>query len=165
MNLVNNKVDYQLTTHDDFIFYYTKGIFLQEVKHFFKKPKIPNPTVIKDLEFTILSQPIKGIEKNILWAKTINIITNFYNQPDRKEEGFNNCLHKNYYLTIKYLEQHTELLVGKTDKENSTVEMYKSEYYAQMAVILGLYDENVQDRQNVEISTRSQDVNWFPQKR
>ncbi|XP_044755871.1 uncharacterized protein LOC123314576 [Coccinella septempunctata] len=135
----------KLDTHNKFLLNYTTldlpepvRLILSAGPQFsipFKSVKPPIAPFIKDLEFCLNNQPTLTVrDKDIIRARSVNVINNFYAGLSR----FNRLspLECSFFFTRKFLRDHPEILVTRSDKGNSTVITYKTEYVQHMKAML-----------------------------
>lgn len=103
---------------------------------------LPIPGIIKDLEAAL--SKIKPDENdtrqkedvtNEIRAKTANIITNF-TRKSNTNHWHKSQITKDAIATRKFLKEHDELIVARSDKGNSTVIWYKANYLKKMHEML-----------------------------
>lgn len=136
--------NFKLSTHEKFIFNYSKVQLPIEVKRILcAGPKlsvpvnlkqIPIPTIIKDLEYCISNVTINEGEKNELRAKTTNALTNYYNRM--KNSNQHSEITMDFIKTKQFLHENQNLIISRSDKGNSTVIMDRDEYLAGMNLLL-----------------------------
>lgn len=94
------------------------------------------PTIIEDIEFCIQNANVQGesmkiVEdnRNKIRSEVVNILTNFLknNDPNEYDE-----VRKNMKITSKFLKEHDEVIVSRSDKGGSAVVMFKEEYITGM---------------------------------
>lgn len=71
------------------------------------------PTIVKDLEYCISSQPIGEEDKNLIRGKAVNIFTNFLNSYQTPKQ-YRILLNK-VTATRQFLNANPHVLVGKSD--------------------------------------------------
>lgn len=94
------------------------------------KKEIPFHTIIKDIEFCISSQNLNDNEKDLIRSNAINIITNHCNSLERFDKY--DRIIKDFNKTKHFLKNNDNLMVSKSDKGNSTVLIWKDEYFSHM---------------------------------
>ncbi|CAG5073494.1 Protein of unknown function, partial [Cotesia congregata] len=127
---------------DKFVYNFTDVILPEKVLNTLKlEPKfgIPLrnsvsavPTIIKDIEFCIqiadvLGETIKIVEenRNKIRSEVVNVLMNFLKKKEPREYD---DVRKNIMKTRRFLREHDELIVTRSDKGGSTVVMSKEEY-------------------------------------
>jgi hypothetical protein len=98
------------------------------------KKEISIPNLIKDLEFNINICDTSNDNKTIIRNRAVNVVSNFYNNIERPDK--NNVINKYYKETKQFLKENDNIYVLRSDKGNSTVVMYKNEYYDAMTRLL-----------------------------
>lgn len=94
------------------------------------------PTIINDIEFCIQNTDVQGesmkiIEenRNKIRSDVVNVLMNFFRKKEPRE--FDE-IWKNMKITSRFLKEHDELIVARSDKGGSTVVMYREEYVTGM---------------------------------
>lgn len=115
------------------------------------KNEIPIPNIIKDLEACINAQDSTEGEKNILRAQTTNILTNHYRKGDPISQR---TILKKANATKKFIKEHPELMISRSDKGNSTVIMLKDQYHEKVNEMLN--DTNTYEKINRDPTSKFQ---------
>jgi hypothetical protein len=145
---------------EKYIYNYTEENIPSEVKRMlacgpkfsvpYKKEEVPIPNIIKDIEYNLDKCEISEDEKTIIRNRSINVITNFYNNIDRL--GKYNQMIKDYDNTKKWVKDNSSIVIINSDKGNSTVLMNKEEYKTAMRDMLkdnSLYEIISKDPTNI----------------
>ncbi|XP_044745148.1 uncharacterized protein LOC123307011 [Coccinella septempunctata] len=147
--LLNATASFLIKDSNKFIYNYTQAVLPDSVHRILSLgPKfglplniseIPIHTIIKDLEYCISNLESDEDERNRLRASTTNILTNFYRRYEMPK--FTKRLMQEVHETKQFLKTHTDLLVGRSEKGNSTVIMLKKDYEEKMQEMLS--DRNI----------------------
>ncbi|XP_044766179.1 uncharacterized protein LOC123322301 [Coccinella septempunctata] len=143
-DLLRNTADVLVADGNGFIHNYTQTVLPGPVQRILSlgpqfglplsNSEIPIHSVIKDLEYCIHNCQNDETEKNRIRAFTTNILTNFCRQHvNLKSER---RLMKEVNETKHFLRLHNDILVGRSDKGNSTVIMFVKEYEDKMLEML-----------------------------
>lgn len=146
--LCDGKATFRLETKKNLVFNYTNVQLPESVIQILgvgPKFNIPchsgskyrlNINIIKDFEYILNSQSDFSEEaKNDLRSSFTNITTNHCNAMKRNNKK-NNLFLTNLIATKKFLQDHPECMVSKSDKGNSTVFMYKDDYMTAMSELV-----------------------------
>lgn len=90
--------------------------------------------ILADVESLISKFDIN--KKNMFRAQVTNILTNFLHKPHKQNSYFNNLFNK----SKRFMKEHPELIITRSDKGNVTVIMTKIQYIEKSLEILN--DEN-----------------------
>lgn len=91
------------------------------------------PAFIADFEDCIQKNESCLRKREVIRSKGIDILTNFYHQVK-----YSDCLPKNnnilndFKATQRFVKEHPDILIGRSDKGNSTVLVKREEYLTEM---------------------------------
>lgn len=143
-NLDIEKSPFTLQSKKEFIFNYVDELELPlEVERMLcVGPNFSLPIELRDINIPALIADFEDcIQKNVdcvkkrevIRSKGINIITNFYHQV-----SITDCLPtninilKDFKITQQFVKNHPEILIGRSDKGNTTVVVKREEYFNEM---------------------------------
>lgn len=95
-------------------------------------PKFGVPPTVRDISIAHLLSDLEYMSRTIenpnkrdlIRAQTTNIVTNFVHKDPGRHNQFNNM----YTECKKFIKEHPDLLISRSDKGNVTVIMYKEHY-------------------------------------
>lgn len=125
-------------------------------KHGIVPKNVPVLELIKDVECFTQALTLEENQKNEIRGRCTRIIQNFMDgQPIPHDP-----LKKHYQITSNFLKNNPDIMVGRSDKGNTTVVMYKEEYVREANKLLS--DTNIYKILNKDPTRRIQDsINKF----